>query len=238
MSNKKIEEWKEFTSVEEMIKDFEIKKANRTKFEIIKDYLYYDIYYPLENIFHPRWNYNRAKRSFQRFHRGWDDSDLWSLDVTIAKKFKDYFLWSCNSSHYVIVDCLNYVIDDTKFIDYEKKDYKTEFEKAELIYNKGINKFKEIFFTLDNAFVKDFVEFCIPRLIVFRSKVRAVPASFVIDDSDESFNIGLVKWKNELDLIIYSMELIRDMGTSIQKYDNKVQLGIDSFFNNFRNLWD
>jgi hypothetical protein len=231
---KKSEEFTEFHSVDEMIKFFEQKKANRTKLQVVLDWLYYSIWCKINDIFNPRYNYNRLRRLIQRIYRGWDDSDLWSLDYTIAKKFKPYF--ACQEKYYPIIDALDYCIDDAKFINYSQDTYREEFEKAELMCEKGIQKFCELFFTLDNEFVHDFVCFVLPRLVEFKKTKSGCPAKFVIDDN-EPFEVSVKRWDDELDLMIYAFELLRDLGTSIEKFDTRVGIGVKSFFDNFRALW-
>lgn len=47
--------------------------------------IYYRVIVGIEDIFSPRHVKRRIKYAWQRLVRGWDDSELWNLDYTIAE---------------------------------------------------------------------------------------------------------------------------------------------------------
>ena len=73
------------SSVKEMFDNIRERLKNRPWYQKIWDFIYYKIIIKVWEIINPVYNWRRSRFLWQRITRGFDDSETWSLDDTIAK---------------------------------------------------------------------------------------------------------------------------------------------------------
>jgi hypothetical protein len=237
---------KSFSSVKEMFDDIDKRLAARSWYEKFWDRFSYKAI----DIFHPRYNWNRLKRLSQRIFRGWDDSELWSLDYTIAKKYLSYFkALSVQDEEYKnVVRSFNFILDDSVYIDYDEEDRKKIREQYEFWQKDcqaGLDFLAEqiISFSIEDKFILEFFKYVYPRLKRFSEKVHGCPAQFIDStnengETDEEFETAMKRWKAELELMKNSFGFIVDPCFDWNMSKASFNIGINSFFKNFQSLWD
>ena len=77
---------KTYNSVKDMMDEYYREQATRPLWKKIIDFTYYRIiYWNWDAWLNPKVFYRQCKWFFQRLIRGFDDTDMWCLDYTIAK---------------------------------------------------------------------------------------------------------------------------------------------------------
>jgi len=162
----------------------------------------------------------RIERLFQRIFRGWDDSDLWSIDYSFSK----WFLKLYNKDfkfRFIFVEsfkAFNLVLNES-YLDYIGiDDYKRLLEEREKEIDKGINELVTNYFLWQEYGIVDWL---LPRLKRFREMTNGYPTIIPIsmrykdlklDDKKEQelTEMGFKQWKQILDKMILALELLNE----------------------------
>ena len=226
-----MEKKEKFSSVEEMIKNIEERSRLRSIWEKIWDYIIISIIGTLVDILHPRYNWYRLGRLYQRITIGWDDSDLWSLDYTIAKEFLPKL-------DTLITDINGSFIEELKWAFCYSIGTPSTEESIDDWYKvlKIYEAFGKEFLNLRTNFIYEFSGFVFPRLSLFvknyeNDKYCGIPGDIAKDDTDESYKEAAKLWGVYLNKMLISF-------TAITYYDSHAEdygLGRKSFIKSLRN---
>lgn len=191
----------------------------------------------------------KLERFFQRIFRGWDDSDLWSIDYAFSKWFLEQYNQNIKFKNEFLklfpiflliksddsLDCTNF------------ENYKILREEREKEIDNGINELIKKYKVLNEYGI---VDWFLPRLKRFKKIAIGYPTTISLYRRYYNLNLNeqeekdltersFKQWKQIIDKIILSLELLKMPFYYFDETSLRdIKKGLQYFRKYFRALWD